>query len=72
MEIVHEVQCSPFIILFLGSIRMDSVISELCYGREILQRNYRKMSILYGHFPIITFVKLHGKGPRTVLMKDCP
>ena len=39
---------------------MDSVISKLCYGVEILQRNYRKMTILYGHFPTISFVKLHG------------
>ena len=58
---MDELQCGPIIILFLGSIGMDNVISELCYGGEILQRNYRKMTILYGHFHTISFVKLHVK-----------
>ena len=40
------------ITLFLGSIGMDDVISELSYKGNILQRNYRKMTI-HGHFPII-------------------
>ena len=34
-----------FIMLFLESIEMDSVISELCYKGTILQRNYGKMTI---------------------------
>ena len=39
------VQCSPFIMLCLGSIGMDHVISEPCYKGAILQRKYRKMTI---------------------------
>ena len=46
------VQCSPFIVLCLGAIGMDRVISEQCYKWKILQSNYRKMTI-HGHFPII-------------------
>ena len=45
------VQCSPFILLYLGSIPMGHAISELCYKGTILERNYRKM----------TLVKCHGK-----------
>ena len=42
------------IMLYLGSIGINSVISELCYEVTILQRNYWKMTILFhGHFPII-------------------
>ena len=32
-----DVYCSPFIILYLGSIRMDNVISKSCYKGTILQ-----------------------------------
>ena len=39
-----NIQCSPFLMLFLGSTEMDHVISELCYNGTILQRNYRKMT----------------------------
>ena len=38
-------QCSPFILLYLGSIGMDCVISELCYKGTILQSNDREMTI---------------------------
>ena len=42
----YTVHCSPFIMLCLGSIGMDRVISKFCFKRTILQRNYRKMTIL--------------------------
>ena len=35
---------SPFIMLCLGFIGMECVISESCYIGTILQRNYRKMT----------------------------
>ena len=41
-----DLQCSPFITLYLGSIGVDPVISELCFKGTILERNYRKMTIL--------------------------
>ena len=44
-----KIHCSPFIMLYLGSIGMEHVISESYYKRTILQRNYRKMTIVY-HF----------------------
>ena len=48
------IQCSSFTTLCLCFIGMDHVISELCYTKgTILQRNYRKMTIFHGHFPII-------------------
>ena len=37
---------------------MDHVLFESCYKGIALQRNYRK---IHGHFPIICFVKFHGK-----------
>ena len=44
------------------------VIGELCYKRTTLQKNYRKLlmnyreiTILWSFFPIIPFVKFHGK-----------
>ena len=40
-ECARKIQCSPFIMLCLVSIGMDHVISE-----PILQRNYRKMTIM--------------------------
>ena len=55
-----RVQCNTFITLSLGSIGMDHVISELCYKGTILQRNYRKMTILWS-FSYKFFVNLHGK-----------
>ena len=45
--------------LYLGSIGMDRVISELCYKGTILQRNYRKMTIKWS-FSYNSFVKFHG------------
>ena len=39
------IEYSLFIMLCLGSIEMDCVISESCYKYTILQRNYRKMTI---------------------------
>ena len=42
------------------SIRIKSVISELCFEWTILQRNYRKMTILWS-FSYNSFVKFHGK-----------
>ena len=53
-----EVHCSPFIGLCLGSIGMDSVIGELFYKGAILQRIYRKMTILWS-FSYNSFVKFH-------------
>ena len=39
---------------------VDCVISELCYKGTILQRNYRKMTILWS-FSCNSFVKFQGK-----------
>ena len=39
-----DIQCSPFITLYLGSTGMDHVIGELFYKGAILQRDYRKMT----------------------------
>ena len=58
-ELFISVQYSPFIMLYLGSIGMDCVISELCYKETILQRNYRKMTIKWS-FSYNSFVKFHG------------
>ena len=46
--------------LGLGSIGVDHVISELCYKRIILQRNYNKRTIAWS-FSYDSFVKFHGK-----------
>ena len=43
-----------------GSIGMDSVMSESYYKGTILQRNYRKMTILWS-FSYNSFIKFHGK-----------
>ena len=56
---VTILQYSPFIKLCLGFIGLDSVISESCYKGTILQRNYRKMTILWS-FSYNTFLKFHG------------
>ena len=53
------VQCSPFITIYSGFTGMDLVISESCYKGTILQRNYRKMTILWS-FSYNSFVKFHG------------
>ena len=42
----QQVQYSSFITLSCGSIGMDGIISESCYEAKILQRNYRKMTII--------------------------
>ena len=39
-----KIHFNPFIILSLGSIEMDHVISELCYKGVVLQKNYRKIT----------------------------
>ena len=46
--------------LCLGSIGMDSVISESCYKRAILQRTDRKMTITWS-FSYNSFVKFYGR-----------
>ena len=38
---------------YLGSIGMDCVIRELCYKGTLLQRNYRKMTIMSFDFMVI-------------------
>ena len=40
-----QLQGSPFVMLCLGSIELDCVISEPCYKGIILLRNHRKMII---------------------------
>ena len=46
---------------FLGSRGMNRVTSELCcYKGTILQRNYRKMTIIWS-FSNNSFVKFHDK-----------
>ena len=52
----------PFISNYaiFGSIEMDLVISEPCYKGTILQRNYRKMTIIWS-FSYNSFVKFHVK-----------
>ena len=59
---IQHIQCksSIFIMLFLGSIRMENIISEACLKRIILQRNYRKMTIKMAIFQEF-FAKFHGK-----------
>ena len=42
------------------SVGMDPVISELCHRGTILQRNYRKITILWS-FSYTFFVKFCGK-----------
>ena len=54
------IQCSTFKMHCLRSIEMESVVSESSYKGTIFQWNYRKMTIKC-HFPIISFVKFHGK-----------
>ena len=46
--------------LYLGSIGIHHVISELCYKGSILQRNYLKMTISW-QFSYNSFVIFHGK-----------
>ena len=46
--------------LCLGSIGMDHVITVSCYKGTILQKNYRKMTILWS-FSYNSFVKFNGK-----------
>ena len=53
--VLAHIQCSPFIMLYLGSIGMARNISELCHKGAILQS--QGMVI----FPHNTFVKFHGK-----------
>ena len=53
-------QCGLSITLFLWSIRMDCVISEMYYKGTILQRSYRKNDHDWS-FSYNSFVKFHGK-----------
>ena len=57
---LYLVQCSPFITLCLGSLEINCVISKSCYKGTILQRNYRKMTVIWS-FSYNSFVKFHGK-----------
>ena len=52
----RNIHCSPLITPCLGSIGMNSIISEWCYKETVFQRNYRKMTI----FSINSFIKFHG------------
>ena len=58
LDKIEGVQCSPFIMLCLGSIGNDHAMSEPCYKGTILQKNYRKMTIIWSFF-INSFVKFH-------------
>ena len=49
-----------YIMLLSGSIGMDHVISKSCYKGTILQRNYKKMTILWS-FSYNSLIKFHGK-----------
>ena len=55
-----------FIMLYLGSIEMDCDINELCKKGTILQRNYRKTTILRS-FSYNFYVKFHHH----VISKSC-
>ena len=50
MILFSKIQGSPFIMLCLWSIGKDSVISDLCYEGEILQRNHRKIATFVQFF----------------------
>ena len=43
-----------------GILLNGQAVSELCYKGTILQRNYRKITILWS-FSCNSFVKFHGK-----------
>ena len=58
--LVLHFQCCPYIMLCLGSIGMEHVISESCYTETILLKNYRKMSMKLS-FSYNSFVNFHGK-----------
>ena len=53
-----KLQCRMFITLCLGSIQMGQVINEVRYKGTILQRNFRKMTILWS-FSYNSVVKSH-------------
>ena len=57
---IYSLQHSPSTTLCLGSIGIDHVISRSCYKGTILQRNYRKMTIVWS-FSYNSFVNFHGK-----------
>ena len=46
----NRIEYSPFIMLYLGYIGTDCVISELCYKGTILQSNDRKITISWSFF----------------------
>ena len=47
-----HVQCSPLVLLYLGSIAMDRVISELFIKGQFYKGIIGKLPF-HGHFPII-------------------
>ena len=63
------VQYSLFLALSLRSIGMDFVISELCYKGTILQRIYRKMTILWP-FSYHSFVKFPSNYPVNYMVNN--
>ena len=54
--LIFHIQCITFIMLCLVSIAMDCVISGPCYRGRILQRNYRKIMVIF----LLFLVKLYG------------
>ena len=69
---VFYIQCSPSITLCLGSIGligMNLVLSESSYKERILQRNDRKITILWS-FSYHYFAKFHGKSFRSHKYKN--
>ena len=59
-HVTAHIQCSPFIMLYFGSIGKARNISELCHKGAILQ-SHRKMTMEWSFFPHNTFIKFHGK-----------
>ena len=65
---ITEIRCSSFITSCLGSIGIDPVISDFVFLSEILQKNYKKMTMLWS-FSCNSFVKfmVYGSHNITVL-----
>ena len=42
---ILSIQCSPVMMLCLGSKGLDSVMSDSCYKEAVLQKNYRKKTM---------------------------
>ena len=61
MQVCNGTVQSLYNTLCLGPIEVGQVISDLCYKGEILQRNYRKMTISCSwSFSYNSFVKFYG------------